>query len=226
MKKFNLISLSAILSIILLGCGSTSSSVVDDILITQEDVLPPVVFDSEFITKDNNVSYNIENKINIDYKIPSISNADRDRFLNEINNARAVARDCGSAGHFPAVSKLTWNTQLYEACYEHNYDMQNANIFSHNGSATQYDITGVLIEQASTPYNRVVNTNYFNDANYYGIVENIAMGPHDIKEVVNYWLEDDLHCSNIMREEFTEMGISKVLSSKGYYHWTNILGYK
>jgi len=226
MKKFNLISLSALLSVILIGCGS--SSVIDsdyNNLIVQG--VPPEVFDSHLI-KDDDIEYdsNQENQTNTNYKISSISNIDRDKFLREINSARASSRNCGREGSFPAVSSLSWNTKLYEACYEHNYDMKNANTFSHDGSGTQYDITGVLIEEPSSPYNRVVNTGYFYDAYYYGIVENIAMGPHDIKEVVSYWLEDDLHCANIMREDFTEMGISKILSDHGYYYWTNILGYK
>lgn len=174
MQKLSLISLSILLSVILVGCGSTSDlndSSTENQFKSDENIQDKS--DTDKLTEQE-----VQSKFNaeVNYKIFLISNADRDKFLREINSARATIQNCGNEGIFPAVSSLKWSTQLYNASYEHNYDMLYSQTFSHDGSATQYDITGVLIKQASTPYTRVVQTGYFKDAYYYGIEENIAEG--------------------------------------------------
>jgi len=159
------------------------------------------------------------------YQVPVISDLDKERFLEEINSARATARSCGTEGDFPATSPLTWNTKLYEAAYEHNYDMKNSNIFSHYGSGTQYDITGVSIGKESSPYDRIVHSGYLEGSQNYSVGENIAQGQQDIQEAMKDWLNSDGHCASIMQSNFTEMGISKVPAEYGYY-WTNKFGYR
>jgi len=159
------------------------------------------------------------------YQIEPILDSDKERFLEEINSARATSRSCGSAGEFLAVEPLVWSTQLYNASYEHNYDMKNSHIFSHDGSGTKYDITGLSLNRASNSFDRIMYSGYLDNSNNYGIGENIAAGEHTIEEVVKDWLESDGHCVNIMRGDFKEMAISKVPAESGYY-WTNEFGYR
>jgi uncharacterized protein YkwD len=47
------------------------------------------------------------------------------------------------------------------------------------------------------------------DAGYQGrtMGENIAKGQQTPEEVVNGWIDSDGHCSNIMNEGFTEIGV-------------------
>jgi len=163
------------------------------------------------------------------YSIPTISEVDKNIFLNAINRARAEARDCGDGrGVLPAVNPLVWNDELYKASYEHNYDMLNANYFAHQGSNTQYDITGRKINQKSNPIDRLRNNGYLDQGITigYGSAENLAEGQATIENAVLAWLNSEHHCINIMNGNFTEMGLSKVLKPNYGYLWTNVFGYK
>ncbi len=163
------------------------------------------------------------------YTIPTISEADKSAFLDAINNARAVSRDCGDGkGVVASVGALTWNNDLYEASYEHNYDMLNANFFAHEGSATQYDISGAKLNKHSDPLDRVKNSGYLDTGvtSSYGAGENLADAHTTIQSAVNDWLNSPPHCANIMTSNFTEMGLSKVAKSNGGFLWTNVFGFK
>jgi uncharacterized protein YkwD len=57
--------------------------------------------------------------------------------------------------------------------------------------------------------------------------ENIAAGQIGVEAVVNAWMASPGHCANIMRPEFTEMGVACVpgTSSDTYAtYWTMELG--
>ncbi|HHS93356.1 MAG TPA: CAP domain-containing protein, partial [Campylobacterales bacterium] len=62
--------------------------------------------------------------------------------LDAINKERSQSHVCGDRGTFPAVNPLTWNTNLYASALEHSTDLAYSNTFSHDGSGTEYDITG------------------------------------------------------------------------------------
>ena len=129
-RTIRVISLAAIASLMLVGCGSSDS---DSSGGTGLDSHP--------------------------YDAPPISEADKSAYLNAINNARASARNCGSK-HFEATSPLVWNDPRYRAAYEHNEDMVNSGgTISHTGSGTASDWTAQILElgRGSRPHERVEN---------------------------------------------------------------------
>jgi uncharacterized protein YkwD len=214
MKK-SLISIVAIGFLTSCGGGGDSSDIAE-VLNNQTDLA------------ENNTNLEIESTASKDYLIPTISETDKEKFLNAINNARAEARDCGDGnGMLPAVGELSWNDDLYKASYEHNYDMLNTNIFGHNGSGTQYDISGIKLNKKSDPLDRVKNNGYIDASlSVYGVGENVADGHTTIQSAVDAWLKSTGHCVNIMNGDFKEMGLSKIDNGNNGFLWTNVFGYK
>jgi len=154
-------------------------------------------------------------------------NISQQEFLDAINKARSIPRDCypndPTRGEMKAVNPLTWNNQLYASALEHSTDLAESNTFSHTGSGTASDITGN--GQPSKFYERIVANGY---ANYYSVGENIAGGQQDLKEVMDAWLKSPGHCVNIMKESFTEVGVAVVLKENSNYgiYWTQNFGAK
>jgi len=125
--------------------------------------------------------------------------ADEQRILDEVNAARAVARNCGST-HYDATTPLTWNALLAAAALRHTQDM------AYNGyreaSAQEPDAphTG---SDGSTPQQRITAAGY--DWRVSG--ENVAAG-YALADMVTAWLNSPGHCQNIMNPKFREIGIS------------------
>jgi len=148
-------------------------------------------------------------------------------FLDAINKARSIPRDCypndPTRGEMKAVNPLTWNSELYASALEHSTDLAESNTFSHTGSGTKSDITGD--GKPSKFYERIITNGY---ANYYSVGENIAGGQEDLKEVMDAWLKSPGHCVNIMKESFTEVGVAVVLKEESTYgiYWTQNFGSK
>lgn len=132
-------------------------------------------------------------------------------FLQLINDARAQARQCGSAS-FPAVGGLTWDERLEAAALVHSQDMANTNFFSHTGS------DGASVGQ------RVTNQNYI----WTTVAENLAASSAAATsdQVVNAWLNSIGHCSNIMLSDVSELGVScwDNAGSDFERYWTLVLG--
>jgi len=148
-------------------------------------------------------------------------------FLDAINQARSIPRDCypsdPTRGEMKAVPPLTWNSDLYASALEHSTDLAESNTFSHTGSGTASDITGD--GKPSKFYERIVANGY---SNYYSVGENIAGGQQNLKEVMDAWLNSPGHCVNIMKESFTEVGVAVVLKEDSTYgiYWTQSFGSK
>lgn len=129
--------------------------------------------------------------------------------LAEVNAWREKGCECG-AQTMPVVSKVTWNTKLYNAALAHAKDMQAKSYFSHTSQ------TGENV------YHRLTSSGYASTATdmlAYG--ENIAFGNFDIAAVVRKWLASPSHCANIMRESYKEMAIAY----DGKY-WVQVFGAK
>jgi uncharacterized protein YkwD len=143
--------------------------------------------------------------------------------LDAINKERSVSRTCGERGTFPAVPDLTWNPDLYAATLEHVTDLAYSNTFSHDGSGTEYDITG-----NGTPskfYERIVANGY---SNYFSVGENIAGGQRSLDEVMKAWMASPGHCENIMKSTYTEVGVAIVIKEDSTYqvYWGQNFGSK
>ena len=131
--------------------------------------------------------------------------------LSSINEARSQARQCGDQ-RCAAVKPLTWSCTLEAAAEAHSLDMAENDYFSHTGP------DGVGIQQ------RVSNRGYL----WRAVGENIAAGQESIVAVVEGWLDSPGHCSNIMNDAFTEMGMAKAKpddpGSTYPSYWTQVLG--
>jgi len=148
--------------------------------------------------------------------------------LESINQARSEARDCypndPSKGEMSAVPPLTWNSQLYASALEHSTDLAMSDTFAHDGSGTEYDITGD--GEPSKFYDRILANGY--SSNYKAIGENIAGGQKSTKEVMDAWLKSPGHCVNIMSDKYTEVGVAIITNVDSAYgiYWTQNFGSK
>lgn len=127
-----------------------------------------------------------------------------DQVLMLVNANRAAGADCGGAGTFGAAAPLAMNEELRCAARNHSMDMAVRGYFSH--TSPEGEGPGDRIEAAGYEYS------------WWG--ENIAWGYPSPDAVVNGWMNSPGHCANIMRAEFTEIGV-------GYYsgnYWTQTFG--
>lgn len=129
--------------------------------------------------------------------------------LNRINQARAVARSCGST-FYKAAPPIAWNSKLFEAGAGHALDMANNNYFSHTS------LDGRTFSQRITAAGYAWST----------IGENIAAGQTSIEQVINGWLQSPGHCANIMNSTYTEVGVACAKNTASTYktYWVMDLG--
>jgi hypothetical protein len=111
-----------------------------------------------------------------------------------VNEARATGYNCDTEGEFGSAGALTMNGLLTCSARLHSLDMYERGYFAHESP------------DGTDPGTRIDATGYLWST--YG--ENIAQGYTSPQQVVEGWLDSDGHCSNIMNENFTELGV-------GYY---------
>ena len=133
----------------------------------------------------------------------------RSTMLAAINQSRASARSCG-ATRYAATTTLTWDSRLAEAAQAHSADMANNDFFSHTGS------NGLSVAERAEQAGFV----------WRAIAENIATGQQSVSEVHSDWLQSPGHCSNIMGEQYTQVGASCVVQSGSQTasYWTVVFG--
>ena len=146
-------------------------------------------------------------------------------FLKVINDARNVEQDCGTKGVYAAAPALSWNNELYLAAYEHSNDLGVSDTFSHDGSGTDSDWTGMETGTSSTVTERIENNGY---TNWNKVGENIAAGTDrdTPEEAVAAWIESDGHCAILMDPGYSEVGMAMVKNSQSTYtyYWTQNFG--
>ena len=159
--------------------------------------------------------------------ITLVQKTEKRDILNAINMARSVARDCNDGLGLVGPSRaLTWSDELYDAAYEHSMDLAQSNTFSHSGSGTEYDITGMDSGDRKSQFFERIESNGYGD--FYTLGENIAGGQTDINEVMEAWLESPAHCTNIMNDKFKEVGVAIVIQEDSNFgiYWTQNFGAK
>lgn len=124
------------------------------------------------------------------------------KMLSDINYIRSKGRYCGGKYYHP-VAPVRWSETLELVANKHSADMYKGGYFSH------VDKKGLRVG------NRADQLGY----DYKVIGENIAVGYHQVNEVLVGWLESDEHCACIMNPYFREVGVSRV----GDY-WTQVFG--
>jgi len=105
------------------------------------------------------------------------------------------------------LSPLTPNAQLMSAARAHAANM-----------AKQDKLEHVLDEK--NPSDRVKDAGY----KYAETGENIAWNARSSKEVVKGWMESPHHKENILKTEFTEIGVAVVKNKKGEPYWVQVFG--
>jgi len=161
-----------------------------------------------------------------DSALLSVEKTTQNEILKAINTARAIPRDCHDGeGFVLAAPALVWNSELYASAYEHSNDLATSNTFSHYGSGTDSDITGTNNGKSSY-FNERIRANGY--VGYRTIGENIAGGQGTIEEAVEAWLNSPAHCTNIMNQNFKEIGVAVVVNNDSDYgiYWTQSFGAK
>jgi len=184
-------------------------------------LLNSIIFYGCNVEKNSNETNNVV----INTHRVEISNQLKNTYIFELNKVRSMPQDCGSKGIYYATTPLTWNDKLYQAAYEHSYDMATSNTFSHSGSGQSTDITGVKLGKASTAQERIEANGY---KSYSSIGENIGAGTDSdtAKKVIAQLMESDGHCANIMHSNFKEVGMamSTNTNSRFIHYWTQNFG--
>ncbi len=134
--------------------------------------------------------------------------ASEQRVLDLTNQARAVARSCGTTS-YPAAPALTWNASLATAARNHASDMAVRNYFSHTS------------QDGRTFVQRATNAGY---SGYRALGENIAAGQPTPESVVAGWLNSPGHCSNIMSANFRELGVGVGTGGSYGIYWVQDFG--
>lgn len=168
-------------------------------------------------------------------KAPALTQAEKDKYLKAINDARDKSQDCDGKQIGPSPHVL-WNDELYLASAEHNYDMAKSNIIDvhHRGSNTEYDWTTTVqnLDHASYMQERVENNGYDHWAR---LTENLTVGyisnnnPIDTpEEAVQQWLNSAGHCENLMDPNVTDVGMAYLYDANSDYkhYWTQNFGRK
>jgi len=122
--------------------------------------------------------------------------------LIRINQARAIARNCGGTS-YPAVAALGWNSKLFDAAAAHALDMASNNYFSHDS------------RDGRSFSDRITAAGY----TWSTAGENIAAGYANTEGVMQGWLESPGHCANIMSGNFTEVAVSCVRNGNAAYRY-------
>ena len=111
--------------------------------------------------------------------------------MQRINDARAVARSCGSTA-FAATTPLQWNSKTEDAARTQAVYLQTNNLFTHTGA------------NGSTVGDRLTAAGY----QWSTVGENIAAGYPDLASVMAGWLSSPGHCANIMNPAFADVGVA------------------
>ena len=157
--------------------------------------------------------------------IQQIDTKTQKEILDLINSVRANGRYCGKK-YFEAAPPLKWNQNLYNASYEHSWDMEESGKFSHDGSGTISDKTAqdLKLNRGSYFNERIEHNGY----NYSCAGENIYMSSYksSASDAIDAWVKSPGHCENLMNPNFKDVAVAVVVKSDGSSYWTQDFGKK
>ncbi len=136
------------------------------------------------------------------------SSSMEEEILAIVNQRRAQGANCGSEGNFGPTGPLTMQIGLRCAARVHSKQMVEQDFFDHT------------TPWGETPWDRMAAAGY----QYSTAGENIAAGNATAAATMDQWMASDGHCSNIMKPDFTEIGVG-YFAGAGYGHyWTQAFG--
>lgn len=106
------------------------------------------------------------------------------------------------------VGELVYNIQLEKTAQMHAEDMVNRNFFAH----VNPDGVDVMTRVKTYKYDQR------------DVGENIALGQENVEEVMNNWLNSPPHLENLLRSNFTEMGVGVFSNGEEGYSWVQVFG--
>ncbi|MCP9211054.1 CAP domain-containing protein [Streptomyces sp. NEAU-Y11] len=114
------------------------------------------------------------------------------------NAERAAAR----------LAPLAAEPRLTTAAQRHSDDMVARDFYSHTGP------------EGREPWDRARAAG----AGHRGIGENIACGQRSAAEVVRGWMDSPGHRANILKPDFTHIGVGYAIGSRAGTYWTQVFG--
>ena len=129
--------------------------------------------------------------------------------LQRINAYRAAGATCG-AQRFEPAPPLVWQAQLEQAAAKHAQDMATRRSMSHTGA------------DGSSVSERVSREAYA----WARLGENVSAGYASVPAALAGWMKSTGHCSNIMNESYTEVGVAGANAPGDNFGWyrTMVLG--
>ena len=205
----------------IIGCGGGNSQDISNISRDTSNKFSSILKDSSEVKAFATIN-SISNVNEFNNSATNIQH-EQQKLLDAINARRATRVKCGDEGWFGPTHPLTWNRALYTSALEHSLDMAFSNHFSHDGSGTEYDITG---DGRPSKFNERIIRQY--GGNYYSIGENLAGGQTSIQQVMDDFMASPGHCANIMSSNYTEVGVAIVEYDQSNYriYWTQNFGSK
>lgn len=108
-----------------------------------------------------------------------------------VNENRSQAADCGVDGEFAAAPPLVMDPILRCSARLQSLDMFERNFFNHTNP------------DGKDPFERMDAAGFKGG----GAGENIAVGQVSPEQVMRSWMDSDGHCSNVMRANYTMLGV-------------------
>ncbi len=131
------------------------------------------------------------------------------RVLNLVDDQRRLGADCGEEGSFPPTAPLVMSGALRCAARAHAMDMSERDFFDH------------VNPDGDGPVERIERAGYVWSA----AGENIAAGAPTPEMVMMLWMASDGHCTNIMSDAYTDIGVGYYEGDSQYSPaWTQVFG--
>lgn len=126
-----------------------------------------------------------------------------------VNQARAAGATCGGNA-MPPVGALTMHATLRGTARAHAADMAQKGYFAHENL------------EGKSPFDRMSEAGYV----WKTAGENIAAGRPTPEGAMDQWMTSPGHCSNIMKNDFLDIGVGYVAQdgSKYTHYWVQNFG--
>ena len=127
-----------------------------------------------------------------------------------VNENRSRTADCGVEGTFAAAPPLAMNPILRCSARLHSFDMFERGYFEHDNP------------DGINPFQRMAAAGFVGS----GGGENIALGQTTPEQVMDAWMDSDGHCANVMRPNFTLIGVGyhPGMGRQSSNYWTQNFG--